>query len=310
MTVTTPRVASRRSLGAALAAVLVLAAAVLGATSATAAAAPPKTEILGVCDGRDLCAADPASGKVTRVARGTAAAPFRGVGATPNGRTVAFARGGRVFRAGPRGTRPRQVGGGMTPQVRPDGKAVSWRAEIQVQQCDPFGGCAQLQTFALFTRATGQARPTIVEAYSYSSAWWGSRLVSQNARRGGDGWDVALLDGDGRATRVLTGEPDRSYTSPSLSPDGKLLAVVSEPLSEDEPERFRGRVELFDTASGRRVRVLTESATDDVPVFSPDGRQVAFNRGSDLWVVPAKGGRARRLARGFTLTGPSWARAR
>lgn len=304
MTVMTPR----RSPGVATA-VAVAVVALLAATPGPAAAAA-KTEILGVCGGRDLCAADPASGKVTRIARGTAAAPFRGVGATPNGRTVAFARGGSVFRAGPRGSRPRQVGGGMTPQVRPDGRAVSWRAEIQVQQCDPFGGCAQLQTFALFTRATGQARPEIVEAYSYSSAWWGSRLVSQNARRGGDGWEIALLDGDGSATRVLTGEPDRSYTSPSLSPDGKLLAVVSEPLSAEEPERFRGRVELFDTASGRRVRVLTESTTDDVPVFSPDGRQLAFTRGSDLWVVPASGGRARRLARGFALSGPSWARAR
>lgn len=309
MTVSTPPVAHRGRAAAALlsAAVAVL---VLTAAPVPAAAAAAKTAIYGICGGRDLCVANPAGGKVTRVARGSGAAPYRGVSTTPNGRAIAFTRGGRVLRAGPRATRATQVGGGMTPLIAPDGRTVSWRAEIQVQQCDPFGGCAQLQTFALFTRAPGQARPTVVEAYSYSSAWWGGRIVSQNQRRGADGYDIALLDGDGRSVRALTADPARSFTSPALSPDGKLLAVVSEPLSSDDPERFRGRVELFDPATGARVRVLTESATDDVPVFSPDSRQVAFNRGRDLYVVPARGGRARRVARDFVLTGPSWAQAR
>lgn len=310
MTISTSPAARPARAAAALLAAVSVALPGLAAAPVSAAAAAAKTEIYGICGGRDLCVANPAGGRVTRVARGSGAAPYRGVSATPDGRAIAFARGGRVFRAGPRATRATQVGGGMTPLIAPDAGSVSWRAEIQVQQCDPFGGCAQLQTFALFTRAPGQARPTVVETYSYSSAWWGRRIVSQNQRRGADGYDIALLDGDGRAVRALTADPARSFTSPALSPDGKLLAVVSEPLSSDDPERFRGRVELFDPATGARVRALTESATDDVPVFSPDSRQVAFNRGRDLYVVPARGGRARRVARDFVLTGPSWVRTR
>lgn len=305
----TARGAARRGLAAAALAAAIAAVPCLAAPSS--AAAGPRSEIYGVCNGRDLCVVDPATRKLTRVARGSAAAPYRGVSATPNGRAIAFARGTRIFRAGPRGAGARQVGGGMTPLVSPDGRAVTWRAEIQVQQCDPFGGCAQVQTFALFRRANGEARPTVVEAYSYSSAWWGTRLVSQNTRRGAEGDEISLLDGDGRPVRSLTDDPARSYTSPALSPDGALLAAISEPLpSGDADPAFKGRVELFDPASGRPVRVLTESTTDDMPAFSPDGRQVAFNRGRDLYVVAARGGRARRVAANFVLSGPSWARVR
>lgn len=312
---TAPNLFPARRLGALLA----LATAAVAAL-ATAAAAPPAeaakrasaTAIHGICDGRDLCVVDPAKRSVVRLARGTAANPYSGVSATPNGRATALARGGRVFRAGPRAAAPRQVGGGITPLISPDGRGVTWRAEIQVQQCDPFGGCAQLQTFALFRRWAGEPRPTIVETYSYSSAWWGARIVSQNTRRGAAGDEISLLDGEGDPVRSLTDDPARSFTSPALSPDGRLLAVISEPLPSGDAElTYRGRVELFDTASGRRVRTLTESGEDDVPIFSPDGRQVAFNRGRDLYVVAAGGGgQARRIARGFLLTGPSWARVR
>lgn len=41
-----------------------------------------------------------------------------------------------------------------------------------------------------------------------------------------------------------------------------------------------------------------------------NGGQIAFTRGRDLYVVAASGGRARKLARNFVLSGPSWARAR
>ena len=39
-------------------------------------------------------------------------------------------------------------------------------------------------------------------------------------------------------------------------------------------------------------------------VLAPDGKQVAFRRGGDLYVVKTAGGRAKLLRRGGT--GPTW----
>ncbi|EHN11574.1 hypothetical protein PAI11_15350 [Patulibacter medicamentivorans] len=295
----------RRLPAVALAALLPASASV--ALPAAADAARP-TAIYGVCKGRHLCTVDPRTKKVTVVRKGTASAPFAGVATTADGRAIAYAKGRRIYRADGRGRGGRQVGGGSSPLISPDGRTVGWKTEIQTQQCDPFGGCAQIQTFALFTRGVRDAKPTVVEAYYASGGWWGSQLATTSDRKQGDGRDLFLLDGDGRAVRPLTQDPTRTFDGLAASPDRRLIAVVSEPVTEKP--RFSGRIELFDPATAQRVRILTESATDTLGGFSPDGRQLAFNRGRDLYVVATTGGPARRIAKQFLVGAPSWARTR
>ena len=72
----------------------------------------------------------------------------------------------------------------------------------------------------------------------------------------------------------------------------------------DDESAVSGPIALFDAESGRRLRDLTAGA-DSSPPFSPDGRTIAFVRGRDLYTVPVRGGRARRLARG--VVSPAWA---
>lgn len=297
-----PAARVRRLPAVALAALLLASAAAV--LPAGADAARP-TVIYGVCRGHHLCTVDPRTKKVTVVRKGTASVPFAGVAATADGRAIAYAKGRRIYRADGRGRGARQVGGGNGPLISPDGRTVGWRNEIQVQQCDPFGGCAQVQTFALLTRGVRDAEPTVVEAYYYSGGWWGAQLATTSDRKQGEGRDLFLLDGEGRAVRPLTGDPTRTFDGMASSPDRRLIAVVSEPVAEKP--RFSGRIELFDPATAQRVRTLTESSTDTLGGFSPDGRQLAFNRGRDLYVVATKGGPARRIARRFLVNAPSWA---
>ncbi len=75
---------------------------------------------------------------------------------------------------------------------------------------------------------------------------------------------------------------------PALSPDGSKLAFV-----------WRGDIWVASSSGGRAYPVTTHAEYDAYPVFSPDGKWIAFqsNRtGSlDIWVVPTEGGTPRQL---------------
>lgn len=92
----------------------------------------------------------------------------------------------------------------------------------------------------------------------------------------------------GRLT-LLEGTDRRAF-DPALSPDGKMIAYVA----EDESGRldlYAGRV-----AGGGRLRLTSDSGTEEHPRFSPDGERILFNRrradalGAELCIVPALGG--------------------
>ena len=72
------------------------------------------------------------------------------------------------------------------------------------------------------------------------------------------------------------GEPGR-YQQPMLSPDGTRLAVV-----RNVPRTGNEDVWTFDLASGRGTPVTDDASSADSPVWSPDGREVAYvsRRGS------------------------------
>jgi len=77
----------------------------------------------------------------------------------------------------------------------------------------------------------------------------------------------------------------------AFSPDGRLLATASD----------AGRVQLWDTVSGREVRVLCDDHPDTVALaFAPDGATLALNRGAtvELWDVAS--GRLRQKLEGHT----------
>lgn len=75
---------------------------------------------------------------------------------------------------------------------------------------------------------------------------------------------------------------------PALSPDGKRLAFV-----------YRGDVWVSDSSGGRAYPVTNHVELDAYPVFSPDGKWLAFsslrNGNWDVLVVPTTGGAARQM---------------
>ena len=90
------------------------------------------------------------------------------------------------------------------------------------------------------------------------------------------------------ATPVSAQEPIRFARTPDISPDGKLVAFS-----------YLGDIWTVETIGGVARPVTMHEAHDINPVFSPDGKSIAFSsnrHGSyDVFVVPAVGGKPKRL---------------
>jgi dipeptidyl aminopeptidase/acylaminoacyl peptidase len=90
--------------------------------------------------------------------------------------------------------------------------------------------------------------------------------------------------------------------APTLSPDGRR-AVITVTRPDLDADAYRSRLWLVDTTGAEPPRPLTAGPRDSAPVWSPDGRWIAFLRaGADaeqgrpqLHLLPADAGDARRV---------------
>jgi len=124
------------------------------------------------------------------------------------------------------------------------------------------------------------------------------------------------------AASALAGETRRPITAqdlwafqrvgtPVLSPDGKA-AVFTVTEWSIAKSRSTSSLWLVEVASGE-TRRLTQGGSDGAPVWSPDGKRVAFvsKRADDeahsLYVIAADGGEARRVASApYGFRAPKW----
>ncbi|MGH6681123.1 MAG: hypothetical protein ACREDL_19845, partial [Bradyrhizobium sp.] len=94
---------------------------------------------------------------------------------------------------------------------------------------------------------------------------------------------ISLLIGSSSAQ-----EPIRLGRTPDISADGKLVAFS-----------YKGDIWIVETIGGTARAVTSHPAHDISPIFSPDGRTLAFSsnrHGSyDIDTVPLQGGRPTRL---------------
>jgi dipeptidyl aminopeptidase/acylaminoacyl peptidase len=106
-------------------------------------------------------------------------------------------------------------------------------------------------------------------------------------------------DREAACKHVLVRErsPNYFFLMPSLSPDERFLATTTEFGPDDS-----GSIAIYDLTSGKRVKRLTRGHEDRLPVWSPDGRYIAFDRGypDGSWAVArvsASGGKVKVLDR-------------
>jgi eukaryotic-like serine/threonine-protein kinase len=150
-----------------------------------------------------------------------------------------------------------------------------------------------------------------------SPAWSpdGREIAFVRRKAGGAGaavYTMPALGGQERKLADVVGLLTNTvYEFPVLSwsPDGAWIALAEE-LSESEPARIV-RIAV-DSAVKERVTTPTQILGDVYPSYSPDGRQLAFIRGTyfnnDVWVQPVAGTEARRLTFGeyYFCGRPAW----
>lgn len=124
---------------------------------------------------------------------------------------------------------------------------------------------------------------------------------------------IATVGAGGEQPRTVisgTGKGLRPFGTLSWSPDGSQLAFVGLTSKLTEP-RKKTAIYLLPAAGGTPRR-LAGTGGGSSPVWSPDGRRIAFSRdrvrfrtkptfsvflSTSTWIVPAAGGDARRLTR-------------
>jgi Tol biopolymer transport system component len=209
---------------------------------------------------------------------------------SPNGRQVAFERGrGRsvsIWRVHVASGRERRITRNPTdgsPAWSPDGRWIAFRR-----------GGRQPGLWAVRPDGTGErviaARDPMAVGPLGQSSWSpnGRCLVvdAQDLR----GTGLALVNSRGGALRYIVRLGDAGVAAPpSWSPDGRRLVVAV--MTSASPYRAYVMRVNFD-GSGRRS--LTRPGKFSNPLFSPDGRWIAYTRTpGGVYLRPARGGRAR-----------------
>lgn len=120
---------------------------------------------------------------------------------------------------------------------------------------------------------------------------------------------IALMPAAGGPMDVLTATVQR-VIHPSWSPDGKRVAYCADDDLKP-PKKNPADIKIIDLAT-RRVRVLISGGVNTYPVWSPDGRSLAFRRmvedtNSEVFIADSAGTNQRNITNSPAFDGwPAW----
>jgi Tol biopolymer transport system component len=161
----------------------------------------------------------------------------------------------------------------------------------------PSGGRLMGQRFnADRLRLSGDAFPII------DHLWWDSFATGAMAISTSETGLLACQTGGSAVSRLLWHDrsgrelgavgPDGAYWEPSLSPDDRWLAV-----SRMDPEKLAASVWTIDLDRGIMARLSSQANLASTPVWSPDGRQIAYvvYPSGEMYVHDARGAENERI---------------
>jgi Tol biopolymer transport system component len=129
--------------------------------------------------------------------------------------------------------------------------------------------------------------------YAFDPDWSpdGTRIVFVSDNPTG----ISVMNADGSGKRLLLAGTE---TGPAFSPDGRAIA-----FSRTWPHPGLGVMNL---RTGKLRQLTDDGSLDGGVDWSPDGSQVAFARGSGIWVVDANGMGETQLTTSLWDSTPSW----
>jgi Tol biopolymer transport system component len=249
--------------------------------------------------GGGLCLARPDGARRVRLLAGEARAPTW----SPDGRFVAFARGGKIVVANVRGRIVRRFGSlGADPAWSPDGTRIAYAAGAPASRIVVASRNGRTLT-SISTGRNVASGPTW-SPNSRRLAYAEQLEIERPSQAGSNRVFVVNADGSGR--RLLVG----AAAEPAWSPDGSRIAYIAygSPLSD------AGQVAVIGVDGAGARRVTSGDAPETGPAWSPNGRMIAFARrtGSSGVVVAIRpdgtGERTLIPARSGGASDPAWRR--
>jgi len=196
------------------------------------------------------------------------------------------------------------VGSEIDPALSPDGGYVAFAWDG--------GGEAASGTFDLYVQQIGSGDPLrLTEGTTdiRKPAWSPDGREIVFLRRLERGWRIDAVPPLGGAVRTVGRVADVSFPGLDFSPDGDRLAVVHQPGPGMSESIF-----LVDRASGEMVQLSDPPQAgvgDRDPVFSPDGKSVAFARWyevprNDIYISDLSGNAELLASHNAHITGLAW----
>jgi Tol biopolymer transport system component len=117
----------------------------------------------------------------------------------------------------------------------------------------------------------------------------GARLAFSGLNINGN-VDIYVVDANGSNLHRLTGNPSVDEW-PSWSPDGLTIVYDNIGARPADGDGFSSTSELYTVpaSGGRTTRLTTDEVDDAMPAYSPDGSMIAYHHEGQIWVMDADG---------------------
>lgn len=178
------------------------------------------------------------------------------------------------------------------PAVSPNGRLLLYRSEA-----DEEAG------FYVFDLTSGQEQRITILRQDILPRWGGdsNRYLFVAQEPATDRWQIQLGFADGKSDPIIL----RDGRTPDWSSDGSLIAYQGTDPQGNDPGIY-----LVPFEGGEPIR-LTNHESDRMPVFSPNGSQIAFmstrNGDWDIYTVSTSGSAPRQVTTGSGNDGlPAW----
>lgn len=277
----------------------VLATSLVGAAPTNSARTPTPLLTYSAGPRGALCLARPDGSRRVRLLAGAARAPSW----SPDGRFVAFARGGKIVVADARGRIVRRFGSlGADPAWSPDGSRIAYAAGAPASRIVVASRSGRTLT-SISTGRNVASGPTW-SPNSRRLAYAEQLDIDRSSQPGSN--RVFVVNADGSDRRLLVA----SAAEPAWSPDGSRIAYIAyaSPLAD------AGQVAVIGIDGAGARRVTSGVVPEAGPAWSPNARVIAFARrtGSSSVVVAIRpdgtGERTLIPARSGGASDPAWRR--
>ena len=204
--------------------------------------------------------------------------------------------------------------GDRNPSWSPDGKQIAFTSDrdghVNVH------GWPNPDIYVMDADGNNQQNLTNNPASDWSPSWSpdGKRIAFHSNRDGRFNWEIYVMDTDGDNLQNLSNTPfdDRN---PSWSPYGAHIVFSARRKGHFENKfSITHEVYVMDIDGGNQRRLTENRNNDWDPVWSPDGKRIAFmadRKGNlekfDIYVMDADGGNQRNLTQHRAWdSSPSW----